>query len=51
MNYNKMRIAVAVLVVACGAFAGQAKGDKYTWETDLQHRLHYDFGKSRDEVL
>lgn len=51
MNYNKMKIAVAVLAVACGAIAGQAKGDKYTWETDLQHRLHYDFGKSRDEVL
>ena len=44
-------LACGLLALTLGLPTAQAKKEKYNWQTDLQHRLHYDFNATRDDVV
>ncbi len=46
---NKLAIIV-VLFSACGILGGNARED-YNWEKDLQHRIKWDFTRTREDVV
>ena len=44
-------LACGLLIFALSIPTAQAKKEKYNWQTDLQHRLQYDFNATKDDVV